>query len=535
MAPRNGTPLEWSPLGCVDSADGTNSPKGSMSFLTNLVPSPTTKNCFVCRPASAKLTSFSGFSTPTFLSALFVLNGVAYGMIASALHSGKDQPYAYNLLTNTFISISGISSSNVPTSPPTTGAWTPPSMDLVGTDILVAHAGFPGTSSHFFGVIDISTPSSPAWSAINTTTNSLPGVPTVVKNFNQRAYFAVGNQGWYSDVLAPTVMTNAGQALTLGDNTPIVAFCPLPINTTSGGVAQGLIAFKNTTLFQITGDAATMDLADNEIPGGVGTYAPLSVVNTPVGIAFIAPDGLRLVTPMANITEPIGDAGQGITYPFIGTLAPSRICSAFNEDTLRVSVQNNVADGNPTQEWWYDLSRKIWTGPHTFPAGLIQPYKTTFIMAASGINAALWQSDPVPSANSVYIENAVQLTFIFGTTLLPVTGKMFDNSLKFTTIAVASQASAGTISVIALDEQQSVLSQANIMLNSIPTLWNNFTWGVGLWLGQIFKLAQIQVPWPDNVVFRQMSLNVTGNCFTGLQLSNIFLMYQPLGALASNG
>lgn len=535
MALRNGVPLEWSPLSAMDTEDGTNSPKGAMSALTNLVPDPATGNCFVSRPASILKTNFTGFTSPAFISALFILNGVAYGMIASARNAGKDEPYAYDILANSFIVISGVTSANVPTSPPTTGDWVPPSMDMVGTKILVAHEGFSGTSSHFFGVIDLTTPASPAWSAVNTTTNVLPGVPTVVKNFNQRAYFFIKNQGWYSDVLVPTVMTNAGQAVTLGDTTSVVAASGLPINTTSGGVTQGLLAFKNNTIFQITGDAATMDLAVNEIPGGVGTSAPLSICNTPAGVGFVSPDGLRLVTTGATISEPLGDAGKGITVPFIYTLSPSRMCAAFNRDTIRISAQNNIANGNPTQEWWYHLSRKIWTGPHTFPASLIQPYNNTFLISAFNINSKLWESDPVPTLASTYVENASQMRFQYATSNFPESGSMYDNSLKFTTIGVASQSAAGAITISALDEQSTVLSQAILNLNSAPTIWGAFLWGAANWLGTIFKLSQVPVPWQENIVFRQASINVTGNCFTGLKLSNIFLMYQPLGGLARNG
>lgn len=532
MSPRNGKPLTWSPLGASDTEDGTNQPKGVMSALTNVVPDPSTANCFTARPASIQLTDFTGFSTPGFISYLFITNGVAYGMIASALHAGKDEPFAYNLLTNAFITISGISGTNTPTSPPTSGAWTPPSMDLIGTKIIVTHPGFSGTSTHFFGIIDISTPSSPAWSDANTAINVLPGVPTFVKNFNQRAYYVVENQAWYSDVLVPDTMTNAAQAVTLGDNSSIVALIGLGLATTNGGVVQALIAFKNATIFQITGDAATMDLAENEIPAGVGTFAPLSVCNTPAGVAFIAPDGLRILSQAASVSEPIGDAGKGVCVPFISTLTPSRICGAFNRDTLRYSVQNNAANGNPVQEWWYHVSRKVWTGPHNFPASQIQGYETTFITAASGINAKLWQSDPVPIASSTYVENSVQMTFAYQTSLFPTIGTMFDNSMKYTTIGVASQAATGAITVSFLDENETILAQAVLGIVSNPSLWGTMVWGTDLWLGAVFALSQIPVPWETNIVFRQGSIRATGNCFTGLKISNISLMYQPLGALS---
>jgi hypothetical protein len=134
-------------------------------------------------------------------------------------------------------------------------------MAVVSTKILVTHPGFSGTGSNFFGVIDISNPAAPAWSSANLATNALTGVPTSVANFNNRAYFSVGNTLQFSDVLVPTTRSNASQALTVGDTTAITAQSGLPFQTTSGGVVGALVVFKQSQIWQVTGDPTTSNLA----------------------------------------------------------------------------------------------------------------------------------------------------------------------------------------------------------------------------------------------------------------------------------
>ena len=57
---------------------------------------------------------------------MFIQGNIVFGMIASARNTGHDEPFAYNLITQAFITVSGITSGNTPISPATTGDWTPP-------------------------------------------------------------------------------------------------------------------------------------------------------------------------------------------------------------------------------------------------------------------------------------------------------------------------------------------------------------------------------------------------------------------------
>ena len=140
-----------------------------MASLQNLIPDPTTRGLWECRPAALKTTGFTGFTTPGFISAQKIIGNYVYGMIASGLNAGHDQPFVYNLLTASFVTITGITSGNTPISPATTGAWTPPTMALIGRNWWLRHPGFSGLGGVYFGVLDITNPAAPVWSGGNLT------------------------------------------------------------------------------------------------------------------------------------------------------------------------------------------------------------------------------------------------------------------------------------------------------------------------------------------------------------------------------
>jgi hypothetical protein len=623
MPLRNSKPAVHKPKGVVDSVDGTNAPPGSMSALGNLIPNPTTADQWVPRPPSTVMTTaFPGIGTPGQGSALLVVGDIIYGMIAatSGIYAGKDVPFAYNWRTNTYqtITIPG-GAASLPTTQPTLGAWTPPTMAVVGTRIIITHPGYGGAmTGYFFGWLDLTgfssatitgnthgtttldtlsanvlqagwqvgmtitdsagdipanttivsiaspgglsvvlsnaatgshagttitaaggTLTAPLYGAGNTNGNALPSVPVSASQFNARAYYAVGNGVVLSDAGSPTQVTSATQALSFSNGLPTTALAGLPLSQLLGGVLQALVAFQgDATLQQITGDPTTQNLSVNAIGVGVGTVAPNTIAVTPSGLAFVAPDGLRFLTFTGTLTDPVGGKGDGIVNPFLNSVVPSRMCAAYNQDVLRISVQNGVAVGQPTQEWWYHISRKVWTGPHTFPAALIEGRQgagadNDFVLFATGIPGKIWESDvlPVVILGTFFIENGLQMTFDFETVLLPDTGGMCENSMTRTTLAAAISRN-DTWTVIASDEQDNTLDQAYLIGPSLAdTIWGSFIWGMAPWSGPGTFFVQHRIPWHLAIVFKQMVLSVTGNCNIGTVLGNFYLEIAELGYL----
>ncbi len=535
MSFRNSTPLSHSPFGCSDTLDGTNTPAGAMSTLTNLIPDPTTKNVFYCRPASVELTDFTGFSSPGFISVYRVVGTLVYGMIASAAHAGHDEPFIYDTVNMTFITISGVTALNTPSSPGTTGAWVPPTMALVGVYMVVTHPGFPGGAGNYFGWFDLTTPATPAWNAGNTSVHPLATAPVAVAQFSSRAYFAL--QGSVpaivlSDPLNPLTVTNASQALTLGNNLPPTALVGLPLQTQLGGIVQSLIVFQAATnMQQITGDPTTTDLAINSLNIATGTFAPNTITPTPYGVAFVSPQGLRVINFQAQVSDPIGTAGEGITVPFIYSEVPSRMCGAYNNDVMRITTKNASAIGTPYQEWWYHSARKTWTGPHTSTCDLIQPYLNSFITTLHGTTHKLFQSDSVQGLSPVFVENGSQLAWVWNTCLLPDTGSMNNNALNETLIRMQYDNALGSFTVGALNENQTVINSITITPTGTQSIWGQFVWGIDVWGGSQFNFAPRQIPWTIPIVFECLSIKANGNSAPNFRIGNLWMRYEALGYL----
>ena len=539
MALRKAHPIVWSPRGVSDTLDSSTAFSGAMASLSNLIPDPSTKDLWECRPAALQLTAFAGFNTPGFISVDLVVGNFQFGMVATARNPGNDEPFCYNLLTSTFVTISGVTSGNTPASPPSSGQWNPPVMALVGTKIIVAHPGFTGAGGAFFGVLDITNPAAPAWSAANTSINALLAPPQWVANFNGRCYFLVNPPNaqpasYFSDVLIPTQITNANQIITYDDNVALTVAAGLPLENQLGGIVQSLMVFKGlANIYQITGDFALSNLSKNSLNVATGTLGANTVTPTTEGLAFIAPDGLRVITFDARVTPPIGKAGDGVTAPFFFALTPSRMNAAFNGGVYRVQVQNGLATGSPQQEWWYDFVRQVWSGPHTTNVSMISPWNNTFLITIIGQGAKIFQSDQVQSATSTYVEIGAQLTYAWQTALLPDTDQMVEACIIEATL-FAALVPAFNIVVNALDQNNTVLDTVTIAATGAVTLWGSFTWGQALWQGAANALAPRALNWHQPLVFRRLTIAAAGLSAQGVKIGRLHMRYQLLGYLQTD-
>lgn len=556
---RNSKPLSWRPKGTSDTLESSGSFSGSMAALTNLVPDPTSSMLWQCRPAATTKVDFTGsgfssgfsagfggaYANPGYISISKVFGQYVYGMIASDLNPGFDEPFVYNLQTNSFVSVSGITSTNVPASPSTTGAWTPPTMAMIGKYLVVTHPGFSGAFGAFFGYFDISVPTAPSWSGGNCSGANFASFtvpPIAVAQFGNRAYFIHNLASFpaviFSDVLNP--LSNSTGAvvpiLTFGDNVPLSALGGLPLNTTAGGIIQSLMVFKGTSgIFQITGDAATNDLAVNSLNIPTGTLAPSTVVPTPIGLAFVSPDGLRIIDFNARVSPVIGEDGQGIAVPFMFANVPSRMCAGANGAVIRLTTQNANIAGTPYQEWWYDFSRKIWHGPHTSSMTSISPYQNTFIGVLQGTTAKLVQSDYEQSVISTFTENGAALSYTYTTSMLPDTDQMTNNAMTMATLDLALSSGTSNVTVSAVNQNGTVLNSVTISSPGGASLWDAVTWDAFVWDGTQIALSPRIIPWTKNIDFTRLQISATGTSASGFKIGTLHMRYKILRFLMDIG
>lgn len=518
----------FSPAGLSDAEDAANVFSGACAQLTNLIPSPKTRNLWVCRPAQTPLTLFPGFNNPGFISAIHVVGNRVYGMIATDRNPGKDEPFCYEIDSGNFITISGVTNPTTPSSPVTSGNWTPPITELVGTRLIVTHPGFTGGGGIFFGWIDLSNPATPVWNAGNTSTTPLPAVPTFLSNYRGRAVFAVNEAAYFTGPLSLSV--NSTHILTFNDNVPISAMKGLGLSVEAGGITQSLIVFKGAgSAFQVKGDFDSIPVSDISVDAlnvPIGTQAPLSLVDTPIGIGGIFPDGLRLIDFNGNFGDPIGAAGDGVNVPFLNALVQSRIAAACNASTIRVSVQNASISGAPMQEYWYHLNRnpKVWSGPHTFAPSLIEAYGTKFVTTPVDIPGTLYLSETVPSTTSVFDENGAQLEWAFATVMFSDYGSQAVYNFNEMTINMAIDPVMVQWDAYIINPNSVQYDNVNNLIPNTAPYWDSAIWDSDIWDGVAQGLVPRRVNWTKDITTSRAQLVFTGGSAAGVTIGEIKYM-----------
>jgi hypothetical protein len=401
-----------------------------------------------------------------------------------------------------------------------------------GTVTLSANATATGTSIAL--TIAGGTTASPQWSAGNLNTNPLATVPICGALFSGRAWYGAGQYAVFSDPLNPTQVSQASQALTVGDQSPITALQSLPLTSQlTGGVQQSLTAYKGaSSFFQITGDAATSNLAINGVTGSVGTLAPNTIVQTPQGVVMIASDGLRVLGLNGVQSEPIGNDGKGVALPFIQAAPPSRMAAAFSQNTLRVSVTSPVTATLTPYEYWYDFNKQSWTGPHTFAASLLlaHPSGSGFLFTPLGVNGSLWFGDVIPKNTATFIENGVQLTWVYQTSLLPDNESIAYNTVFNTGLSFSSPIGS-PIQVNAVTETGSLLDAITVTpdQSGVNPLWGTMVWGAFTWGAQQGKFRRYYLNWNLPLAFRQARFQASANSDVGQVIGDTFIRYKVMG------
>jgi hypothetical protein len=537
---RNPAIYQWRPVGLSDARDGKLAFPGACKLLTNLIHDPVSNNMLAPRPASVSLTTFSGFTSPGVVSVMVAVGTRVFGMIASGLNPGFDQPFCYDAAANAFVPISGVTSSNVPATQGTSGAWTPPCMAVVGNYIVITHPGYTLTSGPI-GLINLTTLAYSTGNLMNGTTAVLNAVPTSVAQFYGRAWYAVGNQAYFSDALYPLRQTNAGQVLTLGASTePITVFVPQGISTATQGILSALIAFKPNSIWQITGDwnyggsTTGGNLVLNQITASIGCSAPRTAVPTPAGIMFMAVDGIRTIPTLSMaVMEPNPD----VVYPFFNCTQPTRACAAYSADTYRISLDTvTTTDTLGRFEYWFPLKVGRWSGPHTFPADVITPLGNSFVLSVNSIGAQLFQSNAYTTASDSFVENGTALTVNMTSSLIDPEPPMAEKAFVEMTVVAANGLQPYNIQV--LDGQGQFVNQATLNPITSPIKWGNLglVWGGAnnVWGNFSYNVRVSPLYFSGPLVFPMCQIVLFGNSGSYLRLGRINFRYEALQYIGVN-
>lgn len=364
--------------------------------------------------------------------------------------------------------------------------------------------------------------SSPLWCSGNISGSRLLEVPSQVLAFYNRFYFSYENTVAYTDTLALNA-TSSAQSFTVGDRSSITAMSPMTIKTMTQGGLEAFIVLKKKGVWQITGDAALNNLTVNSLNIDAGTEAPLAIAPCPDGVRYIATDGVRKIDPYGNGAEPDQDA----RIPFLSALYSSRMSGAYNSNVYRVSVQNSAAAGTPWQDYWYDLSRKAWSGPHTFQYDLAVPWDKGFLLFSHIRPGKGYYSEVFQTPGSSVSEGGADILWLYRTAPLPDKGDMMLSTCCYSTFSMALSSDMHPVVFTAVDENNGVKAQGTVSPAGNTSVWGMFIWGADKWGATQYGLKPYTIPWDQRFTFSKVVFQASGVASLGLKFGNFYAMYEP--------
>lgn len=382
------------------------------------------------------------------------------------------------------------------------------------------------------------TPATPLWGSGNCNLHPLVGVPSWVFQFNGRAWYGVAEAAVATDVGFPCTRTNDTYALRFLNGLPVTAVGGLGLSTPlTGGIVQAMILFQaDQNLIQVTGDfSSTISVQSLNVP--TGTLAPRSVCPVIQGLAFVSPDGLRVIDANASVSDPIGLSGAGVITPFLNIVRPSRMAAAYGEGVIRISLFNGDKTGEPAEEYWFDIVRKVWTGPHTLPASdyvFLETNAPGFLMVPMAPEAAIFAGTTIakpdiPDPAESFIEKGAELTWRYETSLLPDNARSAMNLVIESTISLALQPQQ-VVNLTVEDDVGKDIASVQIKSRSEETaIWDQVTWDQFKWAGASTALAQYRISPAEPVVFKQAKFIATGISKRNTGIGDIFMKFSPLG------
>lgn len=526
-------PMRFTARGLVDAFDSTDKFPGACLALSNLLFDQSNPEIMVSRPGVAQLASFFGYtSTAGVVSVQTTIAGVTYGMIGTQKYPlNKDEPFAFDHASGTFLSLGSVVGSFLPTTQSLTGAWTPPTIANVGVFMIVTHPGFDGVT-RMFGWFDLTNPAAPVWRAGDTSTNGLPSKPVAVANFNNRAYFACKNTTPFTDVLT-LGRASASQILTLGDISDITALSGLPIQTTSSGVVQSLLAFKAFQIWQITGDLAPMTLAQNFISLTTGCVAPRSIAQSPLGTYFAASQGPMIIDQfgiLKTLTHSAQENESDVQAGWQAATVPSRMAGGYSGSIYRLSMQTVIRGMSQVNDYWFDENKRRWNGPHTFPYDCVSQRENYFVIVSNTKPGRLLKSEAMPSMSSVYNDLGSAITTTLQSSTFPKTGHMSMKQVVESTQELASGGSVAAYAITALDDLGNTLNSVNVFISpGAGALWGTGMWGSFSWASPTNIPTTYNIPWTAPLVFKKMAIQLQAQASASVSQGTFMARYRDVG------
>jgi hypothetical protein len=295
-----------------------------------------------------------------------------------------------------------------------------------------------------------------------------------------------------------------------------------------------LLVFKAFDIWQITGDAAVSgSLSLNFLSLNVGCLSPRAICQTPIGTIFIGIDGPYVVSPLGGVgplTKDQTKITQDIQQPFQSISNPSRAAASFSGSIYRVCLDTVLNGQFVTVDYWFDITRRRWTGPHTFNYDCACQVGNYFVVSHRNYGANLFKSQYVPASDSTYLDNGAPISVLLESSSFPKTENINEKQVIESTIELSSIGASVQYQVAALDEARSTLGSASFLISNTAGIWGAGSWGAGVvWAAANNFPKTYTVPWQAPLVFKKMALQVIAQSSSNLSIGTFFAKYQDTG------
>jgi hypothetical protein len=220
-----------------------------------------------------------------------------------------------------------------------------------------------------------------------------------------------------------------------------------------------------------------------------------------------------------------------VQVPFQNTTAPSRMAASFSGNIFRVCVVTIIQGVNQTNDYWFDIRRKRWNGPHTFNYDCIAQFGNNFVLSGAGTGAALFVSQSLPQIGSSYADNGTQLISTLQSSSFPKTQRMAQVQVVESTQEFASSGASVNYNITALDDQNNTLDSTFVVTPAAGITWGGgHTWGDGSLWSSSAKIPHVyNIPWTVPLVFQKMAINIMATSSNSLSIGTFFARYQDTG------
>jgi len=298
-------------------------------------------------------------------------------------------------------------------------------------------------------------------------------------------------------------------------------------------LVAALIIWKDSQVWQVTGDPTTLNTTLNYMSLNVGTSSPRSVSMSPQGLYFAGVAGPYFIDPLGTLralTHSFQETDPDIQTPFVNCTERSRVASAYAGSIYRICIPTVINGQTVTNDYWFDEHRRRWTGPHSFTYDCASGIANYFVITGAANTAKLIKSQSQQDTNTVFTDLGTTLLGSVLSATFPKVARMTEKQVCESTQELSASGGNASYNITAQDEQGNTLGSVSITIVSSGKLWGANIWGDGsVWTNSRNIPHVYTLPWQAPLVFKKMALLITAVASANLQIGTHFSRYQDTG------